>query len=62
MTTSPAAGQTRPVTGAAPPPSGRAAAEVTTVVNRAGIRSIEPLTRPYIRRTPASTTAVDFGN
>src|SRR5262249_60576537 len=38
------------------------AADVTTVVNRPGIRSTEPLIRPYLRRTPVITVdRADFG-
>ena len=38
------------------------AADVGTVVNRHGIRTVEPLIRPYLRHTPAITVdRADFG-
>ena len=38
------------------------AADVGTVVNRQGIRTVEPLIRPYIRHTPAiMVDRADFG-
>src|SRR5690348_16003794 len=38
------------------------AADVGTVVNRHGIRTMEPLIRPYVRHTPAITVdRADFG-
>ena len=51
-------------TGQAPSAQHReiAAADVGTVVNRHGIRTVEPLIRPYVRHTPAITVdRADFG-
>jgi len=51
-------------TGQAPPAQHReiTAADVGTVVTRHGIRTVEPLIRPYLRHTPAITAdRADFG-
>ncbi len=51
-------------TGQAPPAQHRdlTAADVGTVVTRHGIRTVEPLIRPYLRYTPAITVdRADFG-
>jgi len=51
-------------TGQAPSPPHRqiTAADVGTVVNRHGIRTVEPLIRPFLRHTPAITVdRADFG-
>src|SRR5690554_3340842 len=51
-------------TGQAPAAQSRdvTAATVGTVVTRHGIRTVEPLIRPYVRHTPAITVdRADFG-
>ena len=46
----------------APPEATHGAADVVTVVTTQGIRNVEPLIRPYLRRTPTITVdRADFG-